>query len=427
MIKRLFIVMALLTFGYNYAQDGTASPYSYYGLGELRFKGTIENQTMGGISMFADSIHINLQNPAAYAKLGFGDIRMVTYTAGLTHSATQFNTTDAHQTTNITSFDYLSVGMSLSKKLGMGFGVLPFTSEGYRLESFSNTTAGNILTKYSGDGGINRVYLSFGYALTNELSIGITGNYDFGKQTNETLIGAEGVQLATQEDTSSDISGIDFNLALNYQTKIGKGLELFTTLQYSPEATLTSKNERTLSTIQVLSNGVLVPRDVFEVDLASQGLAETDVTLPMSATIGLGVGKENKWFLGTEYKFKEISKFDNPIFSNQNVTYNDAYTLSAGGFWIPQHNAFNNYWKRVTYRAGVRFDQTGLEIQNEAINQFGIHFGLGLPVAGFSNINLGFEVGRQGTSEKNLVRENYFKARISLSFNDRWFAKKKFN
>ena len=40
---------------------GTASPYSYYGIGSVKFKGTIENKSMGGLSIYNDSIHVNLK------------------------------------------------------------------------------------------------------------------------------------------------------------------------------------------------------------------------------------------------------------------------------------------------------------------------------------------------------------------------------
>jgi hypothetical protein len=51
-----------------FAQEGTSSPYSYYGIG-IRFKGTVENRSMAGVAVEQDSIHINLQNPASFANL----------------------------------------------------------------------------------------------------------------------------------------------------------------------------------------------------------------------------------------------------------------------------------------------------------------------------------------------------------------------
>ena len=88
-----------------------------------------------------------------------------------------------------------------------------------------------------------------------------------------------------------------------------------------------------------------------------------------------------------------------------------------------------SYWKRVVYRAGLHFENTGLEIATiETINEFGMSFGVGLPVGNvFSNANLGFEFGRRGTTNQNLIQENFFNFNISLSLNDRWFEKRKYN
>ena len=82
----------------------------------------------------------------------------------------------------------------------------------------------------------------------------------------------------------------------------------------------------------------------------------------------------------------------------------------------------------MVYRAGMRFENTGLKINNEPIKEFGISFGVGIPVGrAFSNANFGFEVGKRGTTNQNLIQENFVNFQLSLSLNDRWFEKRKFN
>jgi long-subunit fatty acid transport protein len=44
-------------------------PYSFYGIGDVRFKGTVENRSMAGVAVEQDSIHMNLENPASFANL----------------------------------------------------------------------------------------------------------------------------------------------------------------------------------------------------------------------------------------------------------------------------------------------------------------------------------------------------------------------
>ena len=92
-------------------------------------------------------------------------------------------------------------------------------------------------------------------------------------------------------------------------------------------------------------------------------------------------------------------------------------------------NSISSYWDRVTYRAGLRFEDTGLLVKagNDftKVKDFGINVGLGLPLPRqLSNVNIGFEYGQKGTTNNSLVKENYFNIRMSLSLNDiKWFKK----
>merc|ERR1712173_299370 len=144
------------------------------------------------------------------------------------------------------------------------------------------------------------------------------------------------------------------------------------------------------------------------------GLRNTELKIPTTTTLGLGFGEEKKWFMGAEYSFQQFSSFENRFLGQDNVTYQDAKSYALGGHFIPDYTALSGYFKRVTYRAGLRYDVTGLVVNEKEINNFGITFGLGLPLSGtitdrFSNLNIGFELGRRGTTDANLIEESYFK------------------
>ena len=212
MIKRILIVVALLGIIDAYAQENTVSPYSFYALGEVKFRGTIENRTMAGLSVYTDSIHLNLQNPAAY-----GGLKLTTYAAGLTYSNLNLRSDNNSERASTVSFDYLSLGLPISKKIGVGLGLMPYTAVGYRLQTVDDSQPQSVTSRYDGEGGLNRVYFSLGYAITRSLSIGVTGNYNFGKLQSGSLVVIEDVELATRETNRSDVNGSDFNFALNYK------------------------------------------------------------------------------------------------------------------------------------------------------------------------------------------------------------------
>ena len=64
MIKKIAASLCLLLSLTAVAQEGTSSPYSFYGIGDIKFKGAVDTRSMGGVTVFPDSIHLNLQNPA---------------------------------------------------------------------------------------------------------------------------------------------------------------------------------------------------------------------------------------------------------------------------------------------------------------------------------------------------------------------------
>lgn len=416
------------------AQEGVVSPYSFYGIGSLKFKGTVENRSMGGISVYKDSTHVNLQNPATYTgdNLIFynKESRSVVFTVGGSSKFVNLKSDNSSAKSSTQSFDYLALSIPLGK-MGLGFGLLPFTSVGYSLDNFDDQ--GRISERYQGEGGVNKTYLSLAYPITKQLSFGVTTSYNFGNIKNSTIefpYASDGSEILykSRESNRSDLSGLDFNFGLHFNKKLNDKLEIQAASTFSPKTNLTSTNERTFSTIVFNNIGGEVEVNSIESDLESRGLDKTDLILPTKFSLGVGIGQPRKWFAGLDYKYQNTSNFSNRLYDYENTEFENSSSLSLGGFYIPKYNSFSSYFKRVTYRAGMRFEKTGLKINNESINEFGISFGLGLPVgATYSNANIGIELGNRGTTDSNLVKENFINLQFSLSLNDRWFQKRKYD
>ena len=435
MIKRIFLIVIFFVC-YNFqGQEGTSSPYSFYGIGSLKFKGTTENRAMGGLSIYTDSIHMNFKNPASYVNNNLfsfnNEARLVKFTVGIGHTSTELETSDASDNSNTTTFDYLGLNVPMGK-FGMGFGVIPHSSVGYKLESRNNIDS--LEYKYSGNGGVNKVFLGFGYLISENLSIGIDAHYNFGNIQNnaiEFLYDDEQLPLDYQarEINRSDLSGINYNLGISYKPMINEKTQLVTSFTYSPSYNLTSKNKRTFASVIISENtGIEYPINEIEVDLLPLGLEETDLKMPSKMSIGVGIGSVRNWFVGTEYNIIKSSVFSSDLLDLQNTYFEDSSILSIGGFYIPDYNSFNKLLQRIVYRSGIYFEKTGLNINNQSIKEFGISFGLGIPVSSlFSNINAVIEIGERGTTDQNLVKENFINFQLSLSLNDRWFIKRKYN
>ena len=414
MIKRFIVIVALISAFAAEAQENVSSPYSYYGIGLTNFQGTVENRSMGGLSIFSDSIHMNLQNPASYGRL-----KLTNYAVGASHDRIKLESETASDNAKISSLDYLALGFPISDKVGIGLGIMPYTSVGYRILDVEDNAA-NLL---SGRGGMNKVFLSAGYLVNENLSLGIDANYNFGNFQNTQSINREEFQYGTTDINRSDIKGFTLNFGANYQRDISENLTLHVASTYAPAMNLDSENFRSISTVD-FSGGTGRVIDVQELDLR-----ESQFEFPSKLTFGAGIGQSNKWFVGAEYTNIGSSSYqDSFSFRGDDGEFEDASQFSVGGFYIPKYNSFTSYLERVVYRAGFRYDETGLIVNGESINEFGMSFGLGLPVGQlFSNANLGIELGRRGTKDAGLIQENFLRLSIGLSLNDKWFTKRKFD
>lgn len=410
MIQRILVIVLICITSVASAQEATSSPYSYFGVGSLNFRGTVENRSMGGISMFSDSIHLNLQNPS-----GLTQLKLVTFSVGGTHKYVTQETTLESGKASSTSVNYLALGIPLGEKFGAGFGVLPLTSVGYNLEGQSSEA----IVQNTGEGGMNKVFLSLAYAFNKNLSVGVDTNYNFGNIINNTFLFDQSVEFGTRETNRSNLSGFSLNFGATYRRMLTDKLEMYSSATFTPETKLNSENFREFASVFVPDLNFQIDVDVREVDVD-----DTKLTLPSQLTVGFGIGQPRKWFVGAEYTAQKTSGFTNRTFTLDNVSFKDASKYKLGGFYTPRYNSLSSYFNKVTYRAGVRYEDTGLIVNNENINEFGISFGVGLPVGRmFSNFNIGFEVGSRGTKNSGLVQENFFNTIISLSLNDRWFIK----
>jgi len=323
MIKRFILVFTtLLAFNIHAQQTGSVSPYSFFGLGSLNFEGTAENRSMGGLSIYTDSIHFNFRNPASYTSenLKFngyeGKSRPIKFTVGGSSSNVNLESQSNDFNTSTSTFDYLGFSFPVGK-FGVGFGLLPFTSVGYELES--NNDAGFLENRFSGEGGVNRTFVGIGYHISKNLNVGVNLNYNFGDITNNAiafLFDDEGTLLQRQsrEINTSQLTGFNYNFGVTYTPMITKRLQLTSSFTFSPESDLTSDNERELASIDVLVNGSEIVSNTIEVDLDAQGLRETDLTLPSKTSLGLGIGSPRKWFAGAEYTMVKTSNFSNRTF-----------------------------------------------------------------------------------------------------------------
>lgn len=417
MIKKLFLAFTFLATLVVSAQEGTSSPYSFYGLGEVKFKGTHDVRSMGGLSVAFDSIHLNLNNPATYSRL-----KRTNFVVGGTTTFNNLSNTTESEKAQRTSLDYLAVGFPIGNKFGAAFGLMPYSSVGYKIRGAEPTNYGQY-NAFTGSGGVNRAFAGFAYNVSNELSIGANFQYNFGTIKVQTELFKDDVIYGTRELNSSVIKGVSTDFGVSYKKILKNNLNVYGSFSYAPEAKLNSENARNISIISYLTSESGYINDSEDINVS-----DNKVVIPSKYNVGFGLGLDRKWFVGVEYIYQENQKLASTFSDFESTTFVNSNKFILGGYFIPKYNSYSDYWKRVNYRAGFRYENTGIVLNTKEVRDYGINFGLGLPVGNnFSNINIGFEYGKRGTTSHNLIEENYFSLNIGLSLSDLWFEKRKYD
>jgi len=416
-MRKLSIFFILISF-FGYSQRTSYSPYSYFGVGETNFSATVENQMMGGNTAYYDSVHQNMNNAASLSKLKF-----VNYSVGVDLKNTSYLSASTNEKSTAAAINYISVAIP-TKLLSFSFGIKPKTSVGYLLENDDKSKTPPELNRFTGSGGVSNAFVSIGFELFKNWGFGFSSSYAFGNLNHYHTKILENIELYTRVSSESSVSGLDYNFSSVYQKTFNEKITLYSSIIYQPEAKYKSRNNQIISTIDPNSS---FGGDSEEIDLSAVGLKNTNIKIPNSLSFGLGLGQDKKWFLGLNYMKTDEGGFKNELMGLDNVEFKSSQTYSLGGFFLPEYNSFTNYFKTLTYRFGFRYKSGGLFVNDQQINEIGVNFGFGIPLAGISSANLGFEFGQRGTTKASLIKEKFFSIRLGVSLNDLWFIRSMYN
>ena len=426
MIQKILVFFLLITSSIVSAQRTSSSPYSNFGIGDRKNSRTVEQTAMGGTGVaFSHYKYLNFINPAAYS-----DLRFTTYSFGVSNTNLNVETSSANQTVNTTTLDYLTLAFPIGKKAGLAIGLQPYSNVGY---SLGNIDDSGKETRFTGSGGVNEFYASFGIKMVKNFSLGIQASYYFGIINRGLLINNQTDLsiLGTNFKENSEIRGKSISIGAQYKNVLKNKITISAGIKTALQKKLNVSGNSTLYSTS-LQLGGLTPKDTrFQNELSGAYI------LPLKSTLGVGIGKLDKWFVSAEYETqKAISTLGTVTLDNVNFKYDDSNRISLGGYYLPNINSISSYFQRITYRAGVYTEDSGITINHSdtnnnftALNTLGISFGLGLPLKQMSSLNISLEYGQRGTIINNLIKENYFNVGLSLSLTasgfQTWFRERR--
>jgi len=426
--KRVFSSLTLLTVLFLVANSAIAqiainSPYSRYGVGDLAQRRNAYQFAMGGISAAVTSNRfINPYNPAS--NYSFDSLSFI-FSGGLIGSTGNIKTDNLSNRTNYASLGYLLFGFPVTSWLKTTIGLTPYSNVGYNVVTAveGSDTLPSTAYQYAGSGGLNEFYANASVEPFKNFAIGAKMSYMFGKSDlSSSIFFPDSVgYLNTRVDNYVEVGDLYFEFGMQYHREIGKDLILGLGAVFVPKQKVNATENYLARSYFPTSLGIESFRDTIESRIENDGY----LTLPDKYSFGFTLQKTDKWLIGADYSWQNWSEYK--AFERSDSLKN-TMSVNIGGEFTPSSSITSSYWKRVKYRAGFRFNKTYLNIRDNQINEFGISFGMGLPIPrSLSTFNFAVEVGRRGTTAAGLIQNNYLRITLGISVWERWFVKNKYN
>ena len=409
-----------------FSQSNVDSPYSMFGIGQVREKTmSTRLQGMGGLSnAMCDMAMINPGNPASYAMI---DTLTFLFDAGIYYRSSTFSTSLRSETAYGASLSYLTMGFAFANWWKTVIGVQPYSNVGYHImTSFHDDEVGSYVELFNGDGGLNQAYWGNAFRLGKHFSIGVNASYVFGNSKSTTTVAwpDSTYHICSRRSTDVMVRSFMFDYGLMFQGNLGGDVSMVVGLTYNQKIKLRGKQTTYVRTIEADDIENLSTSTEYLIDVVYDSVTDASFSMPHALGFGLAFQKNNRWKIGLDANWAQWSTFER---NGVNGGLQDSWDVAVGVEFIPSWTSLSGYWARVAYRLGARYGSTYLNLSGNSINMMSFTAGLSLPVPrSMSKVDLGIEVGNCGTKSDNLIKETYFKFNVGVSINERWFMKRRY-
>ena len=398
------------------AQIATSSPYSRFGLGDLHENILPEFSAFGGASTaFNNSSTVNPNNPASFTSFKPNSFL---FSTGGWHKTTRMQNKTKEHTVNNNAFSHLIVGFPLSEKWGASMGMLPYSSVGYEINARNEDY--NADMNYFGDGGISKIYFGGAYEPIENFSIGLKASYLFGGlNRRKQLIFDDESFMNSRANSTINLKGYYYELGLLYKHNISEEKQISFGFTTNNDSKIRSKRTELVESFEY-SGFFETPKDTF-VNKIEWGV----VNLPKYVCGGLTYRNGKKWLFVADYSMQNWSDYS--LLDESDDLANNT-RISGGMQFTPDFNSITKYYKRIDYRLGGSYSNTPLLFDGNQLQEMSVSFGFGIPVKkSRTKYDFSCTIGKRGTTDDNLIKEQFVRLGLSVSYDGIWFVKRKYD
>jgi len=415
-INKIFTLLFFIFISESLIAQQSSSPYSRFGLGDLKSQfSPVFNSLGGGGFAINDSKVINSFSPATYSSF---ESNSFLFSTGLNNELVNIESIDESQTLNNLSLSHITFGFPLTNKIGSSFGIIPYSSIGYSMQSRDESYNADML--YNGDGGISKVYVGGSLELLKNLSVGANASYLFGGLNRRKRLEFDDETIFNSRSNSQiNVKGLFYEVGAIYSMQLeGDKSSVSIVFNASNNSEIKAKRSNLVETFEYSGEYEIV-KDTFV-----NSVVKGDMILPRYTNFGLSYTRD-KWLLVFDYSTQNWSEYE---LLGESDSLVNSKRISGGFQFTPDISSVNQFYKRCHYRVGIALNTTPLQINNTQLEDKSISFGLGIPIKkNRSTYDISIIFGQRGTTSNNLLKENYVKIGLNMSFEGIWFVKQKYN
>ncbi|HEY0297948.1 MAG TPA: hypothetical protein VGB84_01890 [Arachidicoccus sp.] len=420
----LFISFLLTKTGVVFSQTNT-SPYSMLGIGDMVNRNFDRSAGMGGAGIsLTSNRYIYDANPASIA---FLSDRMLTMEVSGNLSVVNYRgepLLNASTTSSQFQVERFVMGLKVMPFWGLSFGLKQFSSSNYYFSQPQDVIGSieSIPATHDGSGGINQVYISNGFRIGRNFSVGLNSSYLFGHMKDEKDLLSSGI-IGEQLNTTDlqYYTNFMFDAGLQYHAKISSKWQLGLGAVASNKTTLSGNHYLTLT--QGDPNNAL-PTDIINDSV----IGSSSFHIPFMYGGGVSLTYDDKLTFAADYKQQKWSNVTNSN-SGFDYSFQNANQISGGIEYTKRKNeVYRNQivpFDKYFFQLGGYYNEEYLTIRGQQLKDAGVTLGVGINSfqSGLGTMfNLRF--GSRGTTNDNLIRENYFQIGVTLSYQSNWIKYK---
>ena len=422
MMKLRFIgcLMAAATISGAWAQGGTKSPYSQFGVGMLSDQSQSMSRGMNGVGYgLREGNIVNTLNPASYSSI---DSLTMIFDMGLSGQMTNFKEGKVSRNASVANFEYVTGAFRAWKNVGITFGVLPYSNVGYDyVATTKDASTGTLKQTYTGSGGLHQLFLGMGWRVLKPLSIGVNASYLWGSVDRSVTPSSSLASNTLSKRYTTTVSNYKLDFGLQWQQPIGKTDNLTVGAVVGLGHNLKNEAQMIISSLNSQSSSTH----------ADTTMIADAMELPMSFGLGAAYNKDRKLTIAADFSLEKWGGLDFPStltnggYQKVGGLLKDRMKVNVGADWIPNPMGLK-YLEHVHYRIGAGYATPYYKINGQdGPKELSVSAGFGIPIFNAYNNRSVLNISGQWVhaSAANFITENTFRINIGITFNERWFMK----